>query len=145
MAFEIVERIAPKGTTKGATPDDGVRCVRMGKDARGYIAVMIGHKLAHALGMRNPEHKLLVMVGNGSDAGYVAVALADDAPKGFIAKGKPNKGYRATINKASAEGLFAWEFEAFTAAKCEVIRPTVPGQPARFVFRPPAYFLETGD
>lgn len=128
MPFETIERVGPAPAAP-AVPANGlqVSCRAMKSRSRTdaeptrWITIRIGADLARAAGYHQASQPVDLAIGTGNDAGKIAVLLNQRGT--FTAKGKPGKNYAITINAASAEGLFALEFESFTRAPIEVIRP----------------------
>lgn len=79
-----------------------------------------------------------MLFGTGEDAGKIMVAV-DQALGKFTAKRSKKGHYALTINAASAEGLFALEFPAFTVAEVECFHPQ--GLPPHCVFAASAEML----
>lgn len=80
------------------------------------------------------------MVGSGSDAGKVALAV--DATTGpFLAKRQKSGAYLIAVNRQSADGRFSLSFSAFSRKGLEVIRPA-NGQPVMTAIQVDAAMLE---
>lgn len=93
--------------------------------------------------MTLPVQRLRLLFGTGEDAGKVRVS-PDQAGGLFTAKRDKRGNYALTINEATAEGLFALDFPAFTEERIEPLRPQ-NGQPPFFVFHPSAAMLKVED
>lgn len=148
MAWETIEVVKPKVPGSGACPGDGVKICARSLGTRGggrvrYIHVTIGAELARSIALNQPEHRLLVLFGTGDDAGKIAVAVDGQIGR-FLAKRNKSGAYAFAINAATADGLFALDFSAFTVARCEAIRP-VNGQPPKFIFKASAEMLKVED
>lgn len=150
MAWESIRNLKTVSTAE-SVPPAGVRLTarKMGW-ARGgksgethYIKLAIGADLAKKLGLVTPEVRVRLLFGRDSDAGKIAISV--DAETGnFVAKRDKAGRYALTINKASAEGLFALDFPAFNVAVVEAVRPE-NGQPRRAVFKVQPAMLAVAD
>lgn len=144
MPFENIDLIGPKKSTPSKVPEQGVLVstrrlkTRLGKEVS-YIRIAIGAKLAKGISLVQPAVNVRLLFGTGSDAGFVQVSVDNTTGK-FAAKRTRKGDYVLTINEATANGLFALAFEAFTVAPIEAIRP-VNGQPPHFVFKASAQML----
>lgn len=122
MAFEDIERVG--SAPPSDVPDDGVRVSSRAAAARGvpvrYIAIQIGGGLATALVLRGEETRVRLQFGTDRDAGKIAISVDVDAGA-FVARRDKRGRYKLTINAASAEGLFALNFPAFTVSPVEVV------------------------
>lgn len=139
MPFEDIECVRPIAVSAPSVPADGVaitsrRLKTKARDAR-YIRVAIGAKLAKAISLVQPECRVRLLFGTGSDAGFIQVSVDNTAGK-FLAKRTKKGDYALTVNAATAEGLFALDFPAFTRTGIEALRPE-NGKPPHFVFRAP--------
>lgn len=138
MAFEDIECVKPAAASATKIPDDGVAVTarkmgnRNGAETR-YIRIAIGAKLAKAISLTQPDHRLRLLFGTGSDAGHIQVSV-DNAAGKFVAKRSKKGEYALTVNAATAEGLFALAFPAFARSRIEAIRPE-NGKPPHFVFK----------
>lgn len=108
-----------------------------------YIQLSIGANLAKAIALTQDAHQLRLLFGTGADAGKIMVSVDNTAGRFRAARGKAGH-YTATINAATADGLFALEFPAFTVAGVEAVRP-VNGKPPHFVFKASADMLSVED
>ena len=75
--------------------------------------------------------RLQLSFGTDRDAGKIALSVDISAGQ-FEARRLKSGGYRLTINAASAEGLFALDFPAFTVAPVAVVSRM--GKPPMAVF-----------
>lgn len=120
MAFEEIERVGP--VTASRIPEDGVLVSSRAamKGAR-YITVTIGGGgLAKAMVLRGEETRLTLKFGTDRDAGKVAMSV--DVTRGaFPVKRQKSGAWKFTINAASADGLFALDFPAFTVPDVQVV------------------------
>ncbi|MCH4893392.1 hypothetical protein GO308_09750 [Sphingomonas sp. SFZ2018-12] len=134
MSWNTIARVDPVANT---CPADGVRVSLrgMGKDGagtRGYLAIQIGADLARRAGFATESVSVRLMLGSDNNAGRLAVVL--DPTGGFVAKGKPGKGYRIAMGlRSAAQAGLATEFPGFDRPGIEVIKP-VNGQPRMFSF-----------
>lgn len=139
MAFEDIDVIKPKAAGAPTVPVDGVmvRACRVARRNGGgltrYIRLAIGSKLARSISLTQPEHGVRLLFGTGTDAGKLQLSVDNEAGK-FRAKRNKGGGYFLTINAATAEGMFALDFPAFTRTGVEALRPQ-NGQPPHFVFK----------
>lgn len=146
MPFDTIERLGAAASDAAGVPPMGVRVAkrrlgRPGTNDAGYISILIGNALAARLGLREAGHPVSLAFGNGNDAGKIAITVgAGD----FAAKGKPGKPYQVSINRVSAEGLFAWQFSTFERTPLEAIRPERGGG-AMTVFTATAEMLAVED
>lgn len=144
MAFEDIERIG--APPKSDVPDDGVRVSTRAAAARGvpvrYIAIQIGGGLARSLVLRGEETTLKLQFGTDRDAGKIAISVDVNAGP-FRAKRDKQGRYKLTINAASADGLFALDFPAFTVSPVEVV--SREGECPKAVFVASAPMLEVAD
>lgn len=118
MAFEeidCVNQLMPLD----AVPRDGVRfrARKVGSrhksgEFKRYIELTIGKGLAAKLHLQGERSALRLMFGTGEDVGKIALTVDKSAGK-FAVKARKNGTWVATINAATAEGLFALEFPAF--------------------------------
>lgn len=151
MPFEDIECVKPVAASALAVPDDGVRvAARVMGNRRGekvnlhrYIRIGIGAKLAKAISLVQPECRVRLLFGTGSDAGFVQVSVDNTAGK-FLAKRGKKGDYVLTVNAATADGLFSLDFPAFTRPGLEAIRPE-NGKPPHFVFKASAEMLKVED
>ena len=141
-----IERLGKTNAPASLVPPMGVRVTkrnsftRSGSDS-GFILIQLGAELSRRLGFTGPEHGCELALGDGNDTGRIAV-IAGGGP--FTARGKPGKAYQVTINRLSAEGLFAWDFPAFERATLEVVKPE-RGGPACVSFAATAEMLAVED
>ena len=139
MAFSDIECVNPVKPGAGAVPPAGVRIIgrslgqrkSVGGGKTHYIQLQIGASLARGLCLTAERHQLRLLFGIGEDAGQIMLAVDNTAGK-FLAKRDKKGNYVSTINAATADGLFALQFPAFTVAQVEVQR--APGCPAAAVF-----------
>lgn len=143
MSWESIENV--KKTNSSLTvPSDGIRVTACalttrGKEPARYIKIVIGADLAKRLaigvggGKAGDQAALRLLFGSGSDAGRIAISV-DHETGNFIAKRDKIGRYALTINAASADGLFALTFPAFSVPHVEAVRPE-NGQPRRAVFK----------
>lgn len=137
MAFENIDCIKPT-VAANPIPTDGVRVSsrklrlkKQNRDAR-FIKIVIGASLARSLSLHQEDHNVRLLFGTGNDAGKIQISVDNTTGK-FYAKRAKNGNYSLTINEATADGLFALEFEPFDRRNLEAIRP-VNGQPRHVVF-----------
>lgn len=148
MAFENIECINPSAHVK-AIPEDGVRVAARALKKKGgdgvtrYIRVTIGAALARQLSLTGDEHGLMVLFGRDNDAGKIKLSVDNTAGK-FRAKRAKGGSYAFTINAATAEGLFALEFETFDRPHLEAVKPEAGG-PRHTVFMASRGMLEVED
>lgn len=148
MGFEIIENIK-KVYAKAPMPETAIRVtarkirIRRGVGFAPFIRVKIGAKLARGISLTLDLHKLRLAFGTDVDAGKIQVSV-DNGTGDFIAKRDGSGGYALTINKDTADGLFAVEFPEFTVDHIEAIRPE-NGKPPYFVFKASAPMLEVED
>lgn len=147
MPFENIECVRPTSASAPSVPADGVavssrRLKTKTRESR-YIRVVIGAKLAKAISLVQPECRLRLLFGTGSDAGFVQVSVDNTAGK-FLAKRSKKGDYALTVNAATAEGLFSLDFPAFTRTGIEALRPE-NGKPPHFVFKASAEMLKVED
>ena len=142
MGFEIIENLQ-KSHKREHVPVNGIclNSVVFGKLP--FIRLTIGPGLARQSGMNNPTHKICLAFGTGSDAGKIQVSV-NDADGMFIAKCSKAGNYALTINKDTADGLFAVVFPKYTIDHIEAIRPD-NGNPRYFVFKASAPMLAVED
>lgn len=150
MAFEIIEN-CKKIYAKASTPENGVRVTarkitrseRFGGGYIQFIRVVIGAKVARGISLTKEAHNIRLAFGTDADAGKIQVSV-DNAEGGFPAKRDKAGNYSLTINKDTADGLFALEFPEFTVDHTEAIRPE-NGKPPYFVFKASAPMLAVED
>lgn len=150
MAFEVIEN-CKKVYSKATTPESGVkvtsrkmsRAAKFGGGVYQFIRVAIGAKIARSISLTQENHNIRLAFGTDADAGKIQVSV-DNAEGGFPARRDKGGNYSLTINKDTADGLFALEFPEFTVAHCEAIRPE-NGKPPYFVFKASAPMLEVED
>lgn len=148
MPFEDIECVRTTAAAAPKVPADGVVVSarkmggRQGREVR-YIRMAIGAKLANAISLVQPECKVRLLFGTGSDAGFVQVSVDNTAGK-FLAKRSKKGDYALTVNAATAEGLFSLDFPAFTRTGIEALRPE-NGKPPHFVFKASAEMLKVED
>lgn len=150
MAFEIIENMK-KVYKKAATPENGVkvtsrkltRADRFGGGHTAFIRVAIGAKIAKSISLTKDAHNIRLAFGTDADAGKIQVSV-DNAEGGFPAKRNKTGGYALTINRETADGLFAVSFPEFTVDHCEAIRPE-NGKPPYFVFKASVPMLAVED
>lgn len=150
MAFEVIEN-CKKVYKKTAVSEMGVRvaaravsrAARVGGGHARYIKVTIGAKLARAISLTQEKHNVRLAFGTEADAGKIHVSV-DNATGGFPSKRDKSGNYSLTINKETADGLFALEFPEFAMDNIEAIRPS-NGQPPHFVFKASAPMLAVED
>lgn len=150
MAFEVIEN-CKKIYTKSVVPDMGVRVVsrsmtrgaKAGGGQSRYIRITIGKKIARSISLTQESHNIRLAFGTDADAGKIHVSV-DNAAGGFPSKRDKSGNYSLTINKETAEGLFALDFPEFAIDNLEAIRPA-NGQPPHFVFKASAPMLAVED
>jgi hypothetical protein len=112
MAFTKLDN--PKPGAPGAV---GASQVRISAHAAAhesrYIKVQVGAEVARKGSFTHPEHKCDILVGDGPDAGAVAIAL-NDSGGAFKAKRQKNGSYKLTIGATAARGKFSLTFPPFT-------------------------------
>ena len=129
MPFTSIERLGAPAAKAAGVPPMGVRVLkrnlrtRSGTDV-GFISIRLGAELSRRLGLTGAGHPVGLAFGDGNDTGKIAVTTGGGE---FAARGKPGKAYQITINKASADGLFAWDFPTFERAPLEVLTPARGG------------------
>lgn len=133
MSWNTIARVDPP---KNACPVDGVRVSTRGgsskKPTAGFVAIQIGSTLASKMGFAAEAVPVRLMLGSDNDAGKLAIVL--DPTGGFVAKGKPGKGYRIAIGmRSAAQAGLATDFPGFDRPGIEVIKPE-NGQPRMFSF-----------
>lgn len=151
MAFEVIENCKKVYAKAASTPENGVRVTarkltrpeRFGGGHIPFIRVAIGAKLARAISLTKDVHNVCLAFGTAADAGKIQVSV-DNAEGGFLAKRDKGGNYSLTMNKETADGLFALEFPEFTVSHCEPIRPEI-GKPPYFVFKASAPMLAVED
>lgn len=84
-------------------------------------------------GKAGDQAAVRLLFGSGGDAGKIAISVDHDTGN-FIARRDKVGRWVLTINAASADGLFALDFPAFTVPHVEAVRPE-NGQPRRAVFK----------
>ncbi|WJY18686.1 hypothetical protein QQS45_00075 [Alteriqipengyuania flavescens] len=123
MAFETIENCAP--AKPAAVPADGVRFTartlqrRDRKAPARFILLSIGAALAKRLALSGERTSLALAFGSGSDAGKMRLSV-DVSSGSFPAKRDKKGNYNLTLNAATADGLFALEFEPASVPEVEV-------------------------
>lgn len=129
MPFETIENCKPVNMLD-AIPSDGVRIGPRRLESRGtetvYIKLQIGVGLAKKLVLTGEKVALALAFGTGRDAGKIRVSVDVKAGQ-FVATRDKKGGYSISINKATAEGLFALDFPVFAVPEVEVVH--AQGQP----------------
>lgn len=147
MAFEEIECLN-QTMPLDALPRDGLRfkARKLGsRKAPGefnrYIAVTIGAGLAAKLHLAGDKSALRLLFGTGDDAGKIGLTV-DKAAGRFAVKRQKSGTWGFTINAATAEGLFALEFEPF-CVEPEVV--AVAGKPSFATAQVTPAMLAAGD
>ncbi|MGB3319640.1 MAG: hypothetical protein WBA75_11470 [Sphingopyxis granuli] len=135
MAWNDIDNLAPP---KAPTiPPAGVRVSarslkvkRGGKDlgTTRFIKLTIGAQLARSLGLAGPSAKLDLAFGTDIDAGKIRIATPSGGGE-FPASRDKGGNYVVTINAATAEGLFALDFPAFSVDRLTVSPPRADNPP----------------
>lgn len=122
MPFEIIENCQLVNLSS-AIPPDGVRIGVRKAAARGvptsYIKLQLGSLLAKKLDLTGEKVPVSLAFGSGKDAGKIRISV-DVRDGGFIAKRDKKGNYGLTINRATADGLFAGDFPTFSRSEVEV-------------------------
>lgn len=148
MAFEEIERVGPV-TGLNAVPPDGLRVSARRLGGRGgggevrYIKLDLGAQLARRLSLTQERHNLKLAFGTGEDAGKIMLSV-DNADGRFVAARNKHGSYAATINAASADGLFSLSFPTFAVLDVSV-SPSANGNPPRCVFKASTQMLDVED
>lgn len=138
MAFEEIDFVGKATMAIDAVPYMGVRlrprkvAGRHATSGRpGYIELNIGRGLAAKLHLSGDKSALRLMFGTGDDAGKIGLTVDKDSGR-FPVKRNKRDVWTATINAATAEGLFALEFPPF-CVEPELV--SLPGKPTFAVIR----------
>lgn len=139
MPFETIENLKPVAISS-ASPADGVQVSarklaippkRGGHLAR-YIRILVGADLAKKLVWRGESERIDLAFGTDRDAGKIRASINHSGGQ-FVAKRDKQGRYSITINAATAEGLFALDFPAFSLPSLEPV--VAMGTPPALVFK----------
>ena len=148
MPFDTIECVNPTAI-KAVVPADGIhvsaRTLTIKSTGRitRFIKATIGADLARKIGLTKDRHSFALGFGSGVDAGKIRVAV-DDGKGQFATKRQVSGQYGFTINKDTADGLFATDFTSFARPGLEALRPA-DGAPPHFVFRASDEMLAVDD
>lgn len=151
MAFNEIENLAKRKPDK--VPPAGLRVsarslnVKRGGVDRSmvrFIKINIGADLARRLGMTDARVGLFLAFGSDADAGQIQIAAPSPPGGCFSATRDARGGYALTINAATADGLFALDFPAFTIDRVSVA-PSTGTAPTRANFRASPEMLAVED
>jgi hypothetical protein len=148
MPFEMIENLAPP-KVNAVVPPDGLAvkaCTmsRKGGGSTSYIRLALGARLSKRLGFHQPTHGVQLLFGTGKDAGKVCVSVNNAGAQFTVTRNKRNGYYVLTINRRTADGLFAENFPPFSITHLEVIGPD-NGQPKHTVFPASPEMLKVED
>ncbi|API59606.1 hypothetical protein BSL82_10005 [Tardibacter chloracetimidivorans] len=137
MGWESLDYYPGKRAKKEPLPD-GIRVGITGnrKTSHGVIQMTIGANLARKLGLRADRESVALLVGDGAEAGMLAIAWSPHGTGPFAASGKGQGGrFVLRLNHASVGEIFSFDFQPFAVTRVEVLEGR-DGQPRRIVFKP---------